>query len=744
MSSRHNLSLPLSGLQKRRLSRENISSSSAALPIGSEIVVQSRGSILPDLTDSSSQLENYSLENLSQFFGDFSVAYTGRVRFLSDTGIRQSTPSPSTESYSSGNGTTGNGMSFERDAGYPVTFEDVRPHLPPEDLAMHLIDLYFETVHPYMPVLNKTQFYNDWQGPHRSSMSPYLLVSLFNCSIGISKDARLYDSPGRLSAMATYLNTLQANYSDLFKDTPRLSSLQSECINLKGLEARPDTPGYFYKSWFQLTCIIRLGRDLGLDRLCASSAQDPDTIAGKRIWQICFIMDQLMGAAQGRAMQINMKEVDLTLLSDTHQGRHGLDPSEVSLHNDFVHLVGLVKILRRCTEVLSTHGVRFPFSAEPQYVALAKILVQWHSNLPKHLKFNLLVETKLPNHFVANLHLTYNMITTVLHRPWAVSRGELGVTSEWRYHLRTCNDASQRSITLHELILDQYGHLGINCMLRGLGFAVYCNVIATMSIVVCLTSSEVEFNHGSRISYDRAIQILERLATFNADPRIRDQIAVLRSTFGPDSRVKESFDAQMPQLEPTTLQARPAKGQQANQITMFLPHSPPVPQQIQDSVNTSLPRDAYYNLSSTDQPYHSSRDVAPMRMRKTDRSSPTGLFGHPSLQAINWSPSGLGNVLTRPYSLSTDGMMDPSQINYMTDSGSPFGSFSPDGFRTPHTANSNLPSRNHSSQGNSYSQHLQMSTLQDHGQSQMEADMMFYQEQPLFNPQDHGLKQHIL
>lgn len=66
----------------------------------------------------------------------------------------------------------------------------IPPELMPDDeTVLHYFDLYFTHVHPYIPVLSKPMFYQQWN-QNRASISPLLLEAIF--AIG----GRLAEDPG--------------------------------------------------------------------------------------------------------------------------------------------------------------------------------------------------------------------------------------------------------------------------------------------------------------------------------------------------------------------------------------------------------------------------------------------------------------------------------------------------------------------------------------------------------------------
>lgn len=65
----------------------------------------------------------------------------------------------------------------------------IPPELMPDDeTILHYFDLYFANVHPYVPVLNKAQFYQQWH-TNREAISPLILEAIFAVA------GRLADEP---------------------------------------------------------------------------------------------------------------------------------------------------------------------------------------------------------------------------------------------------------------------------------------------------------------------------------------------------------------------------------------------------------------------------------------------------------------------------------------------------------------------------------------------------------------------
>jgi hypothetical protein len=60
--------------------------------------------------------------------------------------------------------------------------------MPDEKTALHYFDLYFTHVHPYVPVLSKLIFYQQWH-TDRQSISPLILEAIFAISGRLAEES---------------------------------------------------------------------------------------------------------------------------------------------------------------------------------------------------------------------------------------------------------------------------------------------------------------------------------------------------------------------------------------------------------------------------------------------------------------------------------------------------------------------------------------------------------------------------
>lgn len=190
------------------------------------------------------------------------------------------------------------------------------PHelFPDDTTCEHYFELYFNQVHQYVPVLNKTLFYRQWHND-RDSISPLILEAIFAIAGKLLDEPSqgqqwlaLAGSESRQRFVFDDISLILIEHIDSFMDVPRLSTLQALLIMLKARESAPKK-GYYYRSWMTVVQCVAMGKDLGLDehmqdhivgRPCGT---DPtDCITRIRIWQTIFVCECMIGSPQGSFM----------------------------------------------------------------------------------------------------------------------------------------------------------------------------------------------------------------------------------------------------------------------------------------------------------------------------------------------------------------------------------------------------------------------------------------------------------
>ncbi|KAI1076155.1 hypothetical protein F5B20DRAFT_556947 [Whalleya microplaca] len=417
----------------------------------------------------------------------------------------------------------------------------IPPELMPDDeTIMQYFDLYFANVHPYVPVLNKAQLYQQWH-TNRESISPLLLEAIFAVA------GRLADEP----AQGQQWIALASKHADSFMDVPRLSTLQALLIILKAREAVPKR-GYYYRSWMSIVHCVAMAKDLGLDehfethktgRPCGSSPIE--CLTKSRVWQTIFVCETMIAAPQGR----NDLSVDPdTLDFSVPRPMHGVDDSDYHVTRNFTYLARIVRNIHQMNTVYFKVKKRKDWGIDPEFMQLNPTLNAWLTDLPPDLCITFPTDGSppwLPSHFIGNLHSYYYLSVILLHRPQLTFLEPMAIDGQWKSHMLICYSSAKALCRLQESMLQSFGLSGLQCMQRGISFTIYAVLSCIVLHLVALTSPDPELNTDARDYFTRHMRILEKTMHSWPLPEMLKQIDAVREAFSADTRkpfvLKPSF-----------------------------------------------------------------------------------------------------------------------------------------------------------------------------------------------------------
>ncbi|RDW87690.1 hypothetical protein BP5796_03384 [Coleophoma crateriformis] len=412
--------------------------------------------------------------------------------------------------------------------------------MPDEETVLQYFDMYFANVHPYVPVLNKTSFYQQWH-TNRESISPLVLEAIFAIS------GRLADEP----AQGHQWLALASKHADSFMDIPRLSTLQAMLIVLKARESAPKR-GYYYRSWMTVVQCVAMAKDLGLDehyedhkagKPCGSN--QADCITKTRIWQTIFLTEVMIGSPQGRTdLAVDIETLDLSV----QRPAPGNDDTEFHVTRNFTYLAKVVRNVRRMNDVYSKIKKKKEWGIDPALIQLNPSFETWMNDLPSDLQITFSSDGSppwLPSHYIGNLHSYYYLSIIMLHRPQLQFMEPTDVSGDWKRHMMICYNSAKLLCRLQEGILQSFGLTGLLCMQRGINFTIYCVLTCTVLHLVALTSPDPDLSTDAREYFTRHMRILERCMSSWPMPDMQQQIDALREAFSADTRkpfvLKPSF-----------------------------------------------------------------------------------------------------------------------------------------------------------------------------------------------------------
>ncbi|KAF7593882.1 hypothetical protein BBP40_010693 [Aspergillus hancockii] len=415
--------------------------------------------------------------------------------------------------------------------------------LPSDDEVMDYFKIYFDDIHPYVPVVHRSQLYYQWQYD-RNSISPLLLEALFACA------GRQSDDPAQGAQWLALANRHESS----FMDVPRLSTIQALLLLLKARES-----------------------DLEIDEHYATHAENSlcdldaiECLVQTRVWQVLLVVEVMIGAPQGRSdYGVNP---DTVCMNPTLNIK-GLDQFEIDRSRQYAYFVQNAHHIRIITDIYHKIKRQKDWGANPKFVEKNPLFTDWLQNLPPDLQINYPPDGSppwIPSHFVANMHSHCHLGIILLHRPQLIASKSFVAGGEWKMHMALCYSSAKYLCRLEEAILERFGLSGLLSMERGINFAIYCIMTCTMLHLVAITSPDPNFHTDARDYFARHMRILERCSSAWPMPEMQAQIDSLRLAFSAD--VNRPFE-----LKPTFPYGSPSEP--------YHPSPPPLDSQYQPHVS---------------------------------------------------------------------------------------------------------------------------------------------------------------
>ncbi|KAK3382841.1 hypothetical protein B0T24DRAFT_24850 [Lasiosphaeria ovina] len=423
----------------------------------------------------------------------------------------------------------------------------IPPELMPDDeTVLHFFDLYFSNAHPYVPVLDKTSFYQQWH-ENREAVSPLLLESIFAIA------GRLADEP----AQGQQWLALATRHADSFMDEPRLSTLQALLIILKAREQAPKR-GYYYRSWMSIVQCVQMAKDLGLDEHLADhqagrpcDSNPSECLLKNRIWQTIFVCEVMIGSPQGRTdLQVDEDTVDFSVPRATPNS----DGSEYHVSRNFSYFAKVVRNVSKMGRAYARLKKNKEWGIDPEFVQIRPALDQWLAELPEDLAVSYPPDGSPPwlaSAYIGNLHSYYYLSIILFHRPQLAFLTPGGVGGQWKHNMLVSYNAAKMLCRLQESVMGSFGLPGLQCMQRGINFTIYAVLACIVLHLVALTSPDPDLNSEARDYFTRHMRILEKCMGAWPMPDMQKQVDSVRLAFSADVRkpfvLKPSFPYGSPQ-----------------------------------------------------------------------------------------------------------------------------------------------------------------------------------------------------
>ncbi|OOF96232.1 hypothetical protein ASPCADRAFT_47118 [Aspergillus carbonarius ITEM 5010] len=556
--------------------------------------------------------------------------------------------------------------------------------MPSDDEVMNYFKIYFDDIHPYVPVIHRSHLYYQWQH-ERSSISPLLLESLFACA------GRLSDDPAQGAQWLALANRHESS----FMDEPRLSTIQALLLLLKARESRPKK-GYYYRSWQTVKTIISMAKDLDIHEHNNLHTEDKpcdlnpvECLVQTRVWQALLVVEVMIGAPQGRSdYGVDPETVNM---SPTLYIR-GLDQFELDRSRQYAYFVRNARHIRIIADIYHKIKKQKDWGANPKFVEKNPLFTDWLQNLPSDLQVNYPPDGSppwIPSHFVGNMHSHCHLGIILLHRPQLVASKTFAAGGGWKMHMALCYSSAKYLCRLQEAILNRFGLCGLLFMQRGINFTIYTILTCTMLHLltlqqVAITSPDPNFHTDAREYFTRHMRILERCSSAWPMPELQAQIDSLRFAFSAD--VNQPFE-----LKPTFPYGSPSEsyhpsppldshyGPQINQVSSVqsrvgytaYPVTPPISAGTEDSKTDSQ---------------HQPLGLIP------SHSMSTHAINTPLVDENSWDPTRIINQWDMAFSIGTPTVTTNSPPMALSNSSQAVQSSLPEHFPVPYEQQSKVAS----------------------------------------------------
>ena len=358
---------------------------------------------------------------------------------------------------------------------------DSTVRIPPEmmlsdERVMDYFGYFFSYIHPYVPVLNRAAFYEQWHSA-RHSISPLILEAIFACV------SRYLEEPLEVRKWLA----LAARHEESFKDVPRLSTIQAMILLTKAREFVPRR-GYYYRSWMATKYMINMAIDLSLNE---HNDQDhsglgcklakADCMVRTRVWQSLFCLEILVGAPQGRTdFSVEVETVNFTLPIAVHDVE-AFEHQTSRRFTFFTQAFRNIKTTNSLWQNMRRHNK--DWALDPAFVRHNDHLVTWLQQLPPDLQIHYPEDGSPPwlggDHFLAYVHCYHHLVVIMHHRPQLQALLEKRDMS-FQNHLDICLRSASMMCRVQEALVRDFGVHGLHFMQRGINFTIYCILTCTM------------------------------------------------------------------------------------------------------------------------------------------------------------------------------------------------------------------------------------------------------------------------
>ncbi|KAF9988474.1 hypothetical protein BGZ75_009325 [Mortierella antarctica] len=314
--------------------------------------------------------------------------------------------------------------------------QDPYLHFPSTPVMEHLLDVHFQFVHPVLPMLHSRTLRD--QILRREYPPSHLFFAILGLASRFSSNPVFREpQPGaERPPCCVFYDRAKQLIKDEYDDS-QLATVQA--LLLMAIQQMGFCESQ--RAWLCVGMAIRMAQDLGLNKEPTTQEQPKDHLQSelrKRTWWSCYVVERLVCGGLGRPLTITQLECETGLPQyidgDAEMGQDSTSLEQPNLASNFVHLISLSRIQGnilqfikarafRCDDALESYTpdsnksdgdfVNRIDTSQAAFSALDRSLTEWRQGLPPTLQGT----TAGTPHFGLFLHMTYNALIILLHRP---------------------------------------------------------------------------------------------------------------------------------------------------------------------------------------------------------------------------------------------------------------------------------------------------------------------------------------
>ncbi|KAI8343165.1 fungal-specific transcription factor domain-containing protein [Chlamydoabsidia padenii] len=383
--------------------------------------------------------------------------------------------------------------------------------LPPDDLSQHLLDLYFKTFYPWLPLIHKDAFMEKMRSPNKNRPPALLLNAIYAVASRVSSDPRVRSIPDQPDTAGDIFFERARLLMDLEWDNFKVYTVQSLLLMSSHQNGALKT----VRGWLYSGMAFRMAQNLGLHRNCDSwDLTEVDKEERKRCFYCCLIVDRIASTMYGRSPVLDERDYDT--LYPTYEDKDD-DGNHQRPIERFQQLIKLGEILGDVLRDLYMVRGRKQLAMMtcPDYVVarLDKALNQWMVTLPADMQYRppntrLAERGKAPALQLCQLHMLYYTTLILLHRPFIPGSSSSSSSSSSVFPSASiCTFAANKILDISESLLTDDLLDKVN------NYALYFLFSAGVIFIHNAQSSDSMFAFEAKISINkimRAMDVLEK------------------------------------------------------------------------------------------------------------------------------------------------------------------------------------------------------------------------------------------